>query len=485
MSSEISNKNEVVKSLFWKLLERGGTQGVQFIIQIVLARLLVPSDFGVIAIVTVFILLAEVFVNNGLNTALIQRKDIREVDYSSVFYTSLLIACILYGIMYISSPQIARYFNMEELNSLIRVLSLVLFFDVFYSIQYAIISKKMEFKKLFFGTFIASLLSGGISIYLAYVGYGIWALVIQQLLNKIFTTIIFMFLVKWMPKFQFSINRIKLLFAFGSKILFSTLLDTLFNDIRSLIIGRLYPPQALGYYNRGKQFPSVIVNNINGSIQAVMLPTLSVHQDNIKNIKRITRRSIITSAFFIFPLMFLLIIVAEPIIVLLLTETWLESTFFLQVFALTYMLRPIQTSNLQAIIAIGRSDILLKLNMYKNISGLLILILTMYYGVYAIAIGTLLMTVVSTLINIYPNKILLTYSYSEQLEDIIPYFIISLVMAFIIYWLKYFIDNIIVLLFFQLIFGTLIYLILAKILKVDGYHYIKSFITNKNTKTAL
>ncbi|MHA5065621.1 lipopolysaccharide biosynthesis protein [Cetobacterium somerae] len=472
-------KSEIIGSLIWKFLERGGTQGIQFVIQIILARILTPEDYGVIAIITIFIALANVFVQNGLSTALIQKQDADEEEFSSVFYLSLLIACFLYCILYITAPLISDFYKDAILTKVLRVLSLTLFLGAFNSIQNTIIAKNMDFKKQFFSSVIAITVSGVFGIFMAYNNFGIWSLVYQQLCNQLLICIILLNTVKWRPKRMFSFYKIKKLFVFGSKILFSSLLDTLYVNITSLVIGRVYTPLMLGYYNRGNQFPQLIVSNFNGSIQAVIFPTLAKEQDNKDKVKAIVRRSIVTSSYIIFPLMIGLMVIAEPLIKLLLTNKWLPSVPYLRIFCLSYALWPIHTANLQAINAIGRSEVFLKLEIIKKILGIIILLITIKYGVYAIAVGVLISGILSSFINGYPNKKLLKYGYLEQVKDIIPSLLISLLMGMIIYSIFFLKLNDLLTMIIQIILGIIIYIILSYSLKLECFFYIIRALKNK------
>jgi teichuronic acid exporter len=465
-------KSKVLSSLFWKLMERAGTQGIQFIVQIVLARLLLPEQFGTIAIVMVFINLAQVFVQSGFNTALIQKKDADEVDFSSIFYLSVGISGILYILMYISAPFIASFYNNPILIPVLRVLSLTLFAGAFNSIQNAFVSRNLMFKKLFRSSLGAILISGTLGIIAAYQGLGIWALVMQQLINQVSITIIMWFTVRWRPKLVFSLSKVKKLFSFGWKLLASSLLNALYMDLRTLIIGRVFTPATLGFYNRGKQFPQLIVTNIDGSIQAVMLPTLSAHQDNSKRVKEMMRRTIVSSSFLIFPMMVGMAVVAEPLVKIVLTDKWLPAVPFLQIYCISYSLQPIHTANLQAINAMGRSDIFLRLEIIKKTYGLIILAISINFGVYAIAFGSILTGVISSFINAYPNKQLLDYSYKEQLIDILPSLLISIVMGGIVYLFKFFSLLSWQILVLQVISGIFIYIGLAKLFKIESFGYL-------------
>jgi O-antigen/teichoic acid export membrane protein len=420
----------------------------------------------------VFISLARVFVQSGFNTALIQNKESDEVDFSSVFYLSLFVAALLYILIYFTAPFIADFYRDPILIPVLRVLSLTLFFGAFNSIQNAYVARNMMFKKLFYSSVGAILVSGIAGIIAAFMGLGVWALVIQQLLNQISITIIMWFTVKWRPTLIFSFKRVKILFSFSWKLLASSLLNVLYLDIRTLIIGRIYTPSVLGYYNRGQQFPKVIVSNINGSIQSVMLPTLSAHQDDTKRVKELMRRAIKTSSFMIFPMMIGMTVVAEPLVKIVLTDKWLPAVPFLQIFCISYALMPIHTANLQAINAMGRSDIFLRLEVIKKIIGLIILGISLQFGVYAIALGQVFGGIISTFINAYPNKELLDYSYKEQWIDIMPSLLLAIAMGILVYLLSYISLKTYQLLMLQIIVGIVVYLGLAKLFKIESFKYL-------------
>lgn len=471
MRSE-GSKNKVLSSLIWKLIERLGTQGIQFIVQIVLARLLLPEEFGLLAIVMVFILLANVFVQSGFNTALIQKKEADEVDFSSILYLSIGIAGILYAVIYFSAPFIASFYKQPLLVPVLRVLSITLFIGAFNSIQNAFVVRNMLFKRLFVSSLSAVIISGIVGIVTAYNGWGVWALVVQHLISKLLNSIILCFTIEWRPKLLFSFKRVKALFSYGSKLLVSALIDTLYRDLRTLIIGRIYSPAILGFYNRGRQFPQFIVANIDSSIQSVMLPTLSAHQDNTKRVKEMMRRAIVSSSFIMFPMMVGMAVVAEPLVEMVLTDKWLPAVPFLQIFCVSNALIPIHTSNLQAINAMGRSDIFLKLEVIKKIVGLTILLISLPFGVYVIALSSILSSIISSFINAYPNKRLLDYSYKEQWLDIMPSLMISLVMGAIVYSINFLSMQAWQILVFQVVSGSVIYILLAKIFKIESFSYL-------------
>jgi teichuronic acid exporter len=475
-------KSIVIASLFWKMMERCGTQGIQFIVQIILARLLLPEDFGIIAIVTVFISLANVFVQSGFNTALIQKKNADEIDFSSVLYLSLSLAAVLYLLIFGASNYLAEFFQEPQITLVLKVLSITLFIGAFNSIQNAYVAKNMMFKKLFFSSLGSVIVSGTIGIFAAFLGLGVWALVIQQLIGQLMVTIILWFTVRWRPHLLFSFKRVRVLFSFGWKLLVSNLIHILYMDIRTLVIGKIYDSSMLGFYNRGENFPKIIVNNIDGSIQSVMFPTFSAHQDNKQRLKDMIRRTIVTSSFLIFPAMIGLAVVAEPLVKILLTEKWLPAVPFLQIFCISYAILPVQTINLQAISAIGRSDITLKLQIIKKTFGLVVLVISIPFGVYAIAIGAVISAFFSMIVNIYPNKKLLAYSYYEQFKDVTPSLLLSLLMGAIVYTLNFMNLEACQILGLQIVAGVVIYIGLAKLFNIESLIYLISTIKNFKSK---
>lgn len=467
-------KKAIINSLIYKFMERCGYQGVAFLVQIVLARLLSPADYGVISLLAIFITVSQVFVQSGLNTALIQKKEVDEVDYSSVFFVSLGISVVLYVILFFCAPYIALFYNMPELSKYLRVLALILIPGAFNSIQNAQIARRMEFKKLMYSTWIAVIVSGIVGILLAYLQFGTWALVFQQLTNQFLVCIILGKMIKWRPAIKFSWKKVNVLFSFGWKLLCSNLIDTIYTNLQGLVIGKKYNSSTLGIYNRGKQFPQLLVDNINGSIQSIMLPTLSKYQDDKVILKSMMRRSIVTSSLIIFPLLTLLGMVARPLITLVLTEKWIECVPYMWIYCFIYAFMPIHTANLQAINAQGRSDQFLKLEIIKKCYGVLILCITigLFESPIAIAIGGAVSTLISCFVNAHPNKKLLNYSYLEQMKDILPELILAFVMGMAIYPISFINIPDILLIIIQVICGIFIYCLLAWLFKLEPFLYL-------------
>lgn len=464
----------VIRSLAYKFLERIGYQGIAFVVQIILARLLTPSEYGIISMLMVFVNISQVFVQSGLNTALIQKQEADETDFSSVFYISLGISITFYILLFICAPFIAAFYNMPELKKVLRVLAIILIPGAYNSIQNAKIAREMKFKELMYSTVGAVVVSGIVGIFMALKGYGVWSLVGQQISHQIASCIFLMKFVKWIPSLHFSIDKVRTLFAFGWKLLCSNLIGRIYENLQSLVIGKKYNSSILGYYNRGKQFPQLIVDNINGSIQSIMLPTLSRYQNDKIKIKAMMRRAMVTSSLFVFPMMAGLMVISKPLVSLILTEKWLACVPYIWLSCIDYAFMPVHTANLQAINAQGRSDIFLKLEIIKKIYGLIILCITVFAfkSPFAIAAGSAISTLISTFVNAQPNKKLLNYTYREQITDILPSIVFSLIMALIIYPISLIKMPSILLIIIQVICGMLIYFLLNWLFKVEAFMYI-------------
>ena len=469
-------KQKTLSGLIWRFLERCGAQGVNLLVQIVLARLLLPEMFGTIALVTVFTNILQLFIDSGVGNALIQKKDADDTDFSSVFYFNILLSIVLYLGIFIASPYIASFYNDPQLTSVVRIMSLSLLIGGVKNIQQAYVSRNMLFKKFFFSTLIGTGAAAVVGVVMAYKGFGVWALVAQDLVNKLIDSIVLWFTVKWRPKLKFSWERLKGLISYGWKLLASAIIDTTYNNVRQLIIGKIYSPADLGFYNRGKQFPYTIINNINTSIDSVLFPAMSSEQDDKERLKALTRRSIKTSSYIIWPMMVGLASIATPLISFLLTDKWIAAVPYLRLFCIIHAFQPIHTSNLNAIKAIGRSDLFLKLEIIKKVIGVLSIIITMWYGPLAIVYGMLVTNVLAQIINAWPNKKLLGYGYLEQIKDILPYIVMSGVVGGIVYAIGLIPISKDLLLFVQIIMGLVLYVAMSKLFKIDSYDYIKNIL---------
>ncbi|HRU98904.1 MAG TPA: lipopolysaccharide biosynthesis protein [Ruminococcus sp.] len=466
------NNGIVVSNFLWRFLERCGAQGVTFIVSIVLARLLDPSVYGTVALVTVFTTVMQVFIDSGMGNALIQKKDADDLDFSSVFWFNMFMCAILYVIMYISAPFIASFYKMPDLTPVVRVLSLILLISGIKNVQQAYVSKHMLFKRFFFSTLGGTLGAAIVGITMAYLGFGVWALVAQMLFNAAVDTTILWITVKWSPKKQFSFERLKGLFSFGWKLLVSSLIDTIYRDLTQLIIGKKYSSSDLAQYNQGQKFPQLIVTNINTSIDSVLLPTMSKAQDDSSIVKSMTRRAIKTSTYIMMPFMVGLAVCAEPLVSLILTDKWLPCVLFLRIFCFTYAFYPIHTANLNAIKAMGRSDLFLKLEIIKKIVGLVAILTTMWISVEAMAYSLLVTSVLGQIINSWPNKRLMNYSYLEQVKDMLPQIGLSIFMGLIVYCVQFVGLNDILTLLIQVSVGAIIYISCSKLFHIDSYEYL-------------
>lgn len=470
------SSNNVISNFIWRFAERCGAQAVQFIVSIVLARLLMPEVYGTIALITVITTILNVFVDSGMGSALIQKKDADSLDFSTVFYFNMFVCIILYVGLFICSPWIAYFYKDATLTPVIRVLGLTIVISGVKNIQQAYVSKTMQFKRFFFSTLGGTIGAAVIGIWMAFKGFGVWALVAQQIFNTTVDTLILWLTVKWRPKRQFSFERLKGLFSYGWKLLASALLDTVYTNLRQLIIGRMYTSSDLAFYNRGKQFPDLIITNINTSIDSVLLPTMSQEQDNVERVKVMTRRAIKTSTYIMAPLMMGLAFCATPVINLILTDKWLACVPYMQIFCITSMFYPVHTANLNAIKAMGRSDLFLKLEIVKKVVGMVLLLSTMWFGVMAMAYSLLVSSVLSQIINSWPNRKLLNYGYLEQLKDILPGIMLAVVMGICVYPVQWLGLSDFVTLCIQVPLGAVIYIIGSKIFKLESFEYILDMI---------
>ena len=461
----------VISGFIWRFMERVGAQLVQFIVSIVLARILDPSVYGTVALITVFTTIMQVFVDSGLGNALIQKKNADDIDFSTVFYTNIVFCLFLYGVMWFSAPAIAHFYRQAELVPYVRVLSLTIVVSGVKNIQQAYVSRKMLFKRFFFATLAGTIGAAVLGITMALHGAGVWAIIAQQLFNLTVDTCVLWITVRWRPIRAFSFQRLKGLFSYGWKLLVSSLLDTGYNNLRQLLIGKIYSSSDLAYYNQGDKFPSVIVTNINTSIDSVLLPAMSSEQDHKDQVKNMTRRAIKTSTYIMAPLMIGLAACSKEVVALILTDKWLPCVPYLQIFCFSYMIWPLHTANLNAIKALGRSDMFLKLEIIKKCVGLTLLIITMRISVLAMAISLLFSGVCSLIINSWPNRKLLDYRVEEQIKDILPNIIMALVMGVGVYAIGMTPLPVIVRLIIQLLAGMMVYYLLSRATKNETYYY--------------
>lgn len=468
------NNKSLVTNFIWRFLERCGAQGVTFVVSIVLARLLDPAVYGTVALVTVFTTIMQVFIESGFGTALIQKKEADDLDFSTVFYFNIIMSVLLYALMFFTAPLIAAFYKIEELTLLIRVMSLSLLVSGVKNVQQAYISRTMQFKRFFFSTIGATISAAVVGIAMAYSGMGVWALVGQSLTSTAISTAILWLTVKWRPKKMFSFERLKGLFSYGWKLLVSAFLETVYNDIRQLIIGKMYSSADLAYYNKGKQLPQLLITNINTSIDSILLPTMSMAQDDVSQVKAMTRRSMKISTYVMVPIMAGLAVCAEPLISFLYTDKWLFCVPYLRIFCFTFMFYPIHTANLNAMKAMGRSDLFLKLEIVKKVVGLAAILVTMWHSVMAMALSLVVTTILNSIINAFPNKKILNYGYFEQIKDLLPSILLGVVMGGVVYCITFLNLPAIITLLIQVPLGVIMYISCSIIFKNDNFKYVFS-----------
>lgn len=460
-------KSKIVSGLLWKLLELGGTQGIQFVVSVILARLLSPDEFGTIGLITIFITIANTFVQSGFATSLIQKKDVRDDDYSSVLWISLIFAAVMYVILYLTSPLIAGYYAVPVLIPLIRITGIILFPGAVVSIQTSYVARNMQFRKLFAGSLIAVIISGAAAVVMAYNGAGVWAMSIQQIVYYFTMMFVMIFLISWKPKFVIAFGRVKEFFSFGWKILIAGLIDTIWTNVYGLVIGKKFSTSELGGYNRGDQFPKLIATNLGAAVQAVMLPVYSKSQDDKTGLKLLLKSTIRYSSFVLLPMMIGLVAVAKPLVSVLLTDKWLFCVPYLQILAISYALYPIHTANLQAVNAQGRSDLFLKLEIIKKVCGVVFLVIGLRFGIIIMLILKTVNELVCAIINAQPNRRLLGYGFINQIVDIVPSIICSLAMGIAVSAIALTPLSGIILLAVQVITGAIVYILLSLLINKD------------------
>ncbi len=475
-----SVKTQVFSGLIWTYAERFLAQIVSLVVTIILARLVAPEDYGVISIASVFIVIADTFAINGLGNSLIYKKDADEIDFSSVFFFNIVFSTVLYAIFFIIAQPLAVFYEMELLTPVLRVMAIRIPIAAINSVQQAYISKKMEFKKFFYATLGGTIASAVLGVILAILGMGVWALVAQYLSNVIVDTIILWFTVKWRPCLVYSHKRMKELYSYGWKILVTSLMITLYSNVQDLVIGKKFSSEDLAYSNKGKQFPSLVATNINTSITKVLFPAISNCQGNIYQMKNMTRRAVGVGTYVLTPVLIGLAAIADTFVRIILTERWLPCVPYLRVMCIVYALQPIQTSSIQALKGLGKSDVYLKLEIVKKIFGIIVLFITVFCfdNVFAIIVGSLIAEIFSTILNLPYNKKFLNYSYSEQAKDILPTVAMSFCMFTIVGLMETIKIDSFLLFVLQIGVGASIYILLSLIFHNQNFKYILDLIVS-------
>lgn len=465
-------RNETIINMIWKFMERTVSQIISLIVSIVLARILLPDDYGIISMVTVFTVFADVLVTSGLPTALIQKKDIDETDFSTVFYANCLVGIVLYFVLFFSSNLISEYFKMPELSAVLKVLGIKVIISSINSVQFAYLSRKMLFRKYFSATFSGTICSGVIGIIMAKNGAGVWALVVQQLVSACVCVIVLFVIVKWHPRKLFSWKKLKVLFAFGWKILFEGISETFTVQVRNLLIGKVYTSNDLAFYTKAQQFPNLLVSNVSSSVSSVLFPVMSSVQENEEQVKQLMRKAVVLTSYIMFPLATGLALVATPFVEVVLTDKWIECVPYLQIFCFTQVTTVGMIARHEALKSIGRSDVFMYEHMVYRIISLSLLAAVYKISVLAIALSLIGGTVVMSITVGITSKKYNNYGYKEQLFDVLPIMIACFGMAIPVYCFGIMQVSPLATLVLQVLVGGISYLVLSHILKLEGYLFI-------------
>lgn len=472
-------KQQTKKGLYWSFFNQFSNYGMQFCIGIVMARLLTPSDYGITALPGVFMAIAGIFQDSGMSGALVRKEKVEEKDYSTLFIYSIAMGIFMYAILFTASPWIAKFFNTPILTSLIRVTALGFLWGPVSTVQYVILSRKLDFKTPTKISITTKLFSGIVGILLAYIGYGLWALVISGVLSSFLGLIIVAYVVKWYPKTGWSKDSFKYLWNYGNKMLASSLLDTAYNNITPVFVGKYYSPADLGVYNRARGYAAMPSQQVTGVIQNVTFPVLSKMQNDNESLARNYRRMLRTTAFIVFPLMLMLAALARPLVITLITAKWEACIILLQIICFSMMWYPIHSINLNLLMVKGRSDLFLRLEIIKKIIGLSILAITLPQGLIIFCCGNILSSIISLIINTYYTGKLIDIGFFKQMRDLMPIAVLGLVMFGIILLANHFITNLYIQIIIGGIIGAIVYLGGAILFRFEELNDVKYMLKRK------
>lgn len=468
--AEESLRSKTVSSVGWKFLGSLTSYGITFIVGIILARLLGPDEYGLIGIILVFVTLFNGIADGGFSTALIREKDVSDIDYSTTFITNFLLSLGLSGGMYLAAPWIADFFGREELVDLSRMMALCVIFNALSIIQQTRLIIELDFKKQTIGTVLASLLSGIVGVLMAYKGFGVWSLVGQQLSRYIFYAVILWLIMRWWPKLVFSIASFRKLWSFGWKILLSSLISNLWNELNQIVIGKCYSSTDLGYYTRGREYVNIASQNLTMVVQTVSYPALSKIQDENERLKSAYKKVIKVTMLVTFVLVFGMAGCAKQLILVLIGEQWLPCVSMLQLTCFSAVLFPLHAINLNMLQVKGRSDIFLKLEIVKKFIGIPPLLIGVFVSIHWMLFAWIISGLLSYYLNAYYSGRLLNYSFNEQLKDLFPSFSISMLMALVVYSLSFLNVSNILVLCLQIIFGAIIVFVLCRYFRLEEYY---------------
>ncbi len=470
MIMKTSIKTKAMRGVFWTFIEAFGARLIQFIIGIVLARILLPEEFGLIGMLVIFFAITQVFLDSGFGAALIQKQNAAHVDFCSIFYFNILVGIISSGIICLTAPSIALFFDQPTLEPLAKVMSSIIIINSFGLIQNTILRKKIDFKGITFATLLAGLVSGCVGIILALKGFGVWSLAIQQITSAMMRTSMLWFINPWRPSLKFSIDSLKEMFGFGSRLLASSLLNRLFDNIYLIVIGKIFTPTDLGYFIRARQFQELPSQSLSGIVAKVSFPVFSAIKENPMRLKTGFKKALTTLVLINFPMMIGLLVVARPLVLVLLTEKWIECVSYLQILSLVGLLYPLHLMNLNVLQALGRSDLFLKLEIFKKVLIIINIVVTYRWGIIAMIWGQVLVSVVSYYINSYYNSELIGYSMYEQLIDISKYLLSGILMGCGVFGLTFLpFSSMGLLLLSQVAVGVVLYCVICILLKLSAF----------------
>lgn len=474
-----SLKQKTAKGVLWSSVEHFSVQTIQFVLSLIIARILSPHDYGLVGMILVFTSIAETFVNSGFSSALIRKQNKTEVDYSTAFYFNIVVGLVAYFILFFVSPFIARFYNEPLLESLTKVVSINVFINSLGIVQIARYSIKVDFKTQAKASTIAVFISGIVGIWMAYSGYGIWAIVWQFVLRSGLNVALLWLFAKWLPLFQFSWSSFREMWSFGYKLLLSGLIDKIYGNIYQLIIGKVFSASDLGNYTRAHQFANFPSANLTGIIGRVTYPILSSIQDNDARLERVYRKYLRLSAFVIFPLMVGLSALAEPLIIYILTDKWSAAIILLQIICFSMMWYPIHAINLNLLQVKGRSDLFLKLEIIKKFIGVAILCITVPIGLVAMCIGGIFMSILCLAVNTYYTGKLINVGFWMQMRDLLPTLLLSLAMGVVVLLSVWFIPSNLLKLIVGVVVGVVFYIWVARFFKMEELSDLLSLVKRK------
>ncbi len=477
-----SLKQKTINGLVWSFIDNFANQAVTFIVGIILARLLTPKEFGLIGMITIFIAISASLISSGFSQGLIRKQNCTNEDYSTVFYFNTIVALILYTVLFFTAPFISRYFNEPQLALIIQVISIGLVIDAFSIIQTTTLTKRIDFKLQTKISLISSIISGTIGIIMAYSGYGVWSLVFRTLSSQFIRSLLLWIWNKWRPALEFSFRSLRELFAFGSKLLLSGLIDTAYNNIYYLIIGKYFSATELGFYTRADMFKNLPSQNINNIMSRVTYPVLAQIQEDKANLKAGYKRMITSIMLISFILMIGMAAVAEPMIISLVGEKWRPSIIYLQMLCFVGMLYPLNALNLNMLKVQGRSDLFLRLEIIKKMLAIPIIIIGIFGGIKIMIIGMMVNSIISYYLNSYWSGRFINYPMKEQVADILPGFLLAIAIGAIVFSAGILIPfGYLLKLLLQLILAGILAFVLCEWLHIKAYVYIKSTALDKLT----